>query len=227
MNRSFRKSGRISTLAGASLSLLCLCVFGMLFGRNAAEAAQGTFGGASGFAPRFAIADFDGDRKPDVATVQVVRQAATDSYYFIRLELSAGETSAIGITGPQGGLRLEARDVNGDDATDLIVTTAMDSRFVAVLLNDGHGKFTRAKVGAFPNIERDEGVRLTAAHGPAQECAALQLTRSTFGIDALYSSGKSPDLRSKSPLAGDCDANLTYVWCGKSGRSPPFGVSHP
>ena len=226
MNRCFRKSGRVTTLARASLGLFCLCAFGMVFGRNAAEAAQGTLGGASGFSPRFAIADFDGDRKPDVATVQVVRQAATESYYFIRLELSAGEASAIGITGPQGGLRLEARDVNGDDATDLIVTTAMDSRFVAVLLNDGHGRFTLAKAGAFPNIERDEGIRLSAAHGPTEECAALQLTRSTFGVEALYSSGTGPDLKSESPLAGNCGASLTYVWRGKPGRSPPFVVFH-
>ncbi|MGO9310030.1 MAG: FG-GAP repeat domain-containing protein [Spirochaetia bacterium] len=117
-----------------SLSLLCLCVFTMAFGGNAAEAAQGTSGAAGGFSPRFAIADFDGDRKPDVATVQVVREAALDSFYSIRLQLSTGEESAIGITGPQGGLELVARDVNGDDVIDLVVTTAMGSRFVAVLI---------------------------------------------------------------------------------------------
>ena len=121
----------------------------MVFGRTVAVAAQGTSGGTRGFSPRFAIADFDGDRKPDVATVQLVREAALDSVYFIRLQLSTGEESAMRIIRPQGGLELVARDVNGDDAMDLVVTAAMGSHFVAVLINDGHGKFTLAKAGAF------------------------------------------------------------------------------
>jgi hypothetical protein len=150
-------------MARGSLSLLCLCVFALVLGRNAAEAAQGTSGGAGGFAPGFAIADFDGDQKPDLATVQVERDAAGGTRYSIRLQLSAGEESAIRITGPQGGLELVARDVNGDDVIDLVVTTAMGSHFVAVLINDGHGKFTLAKAGAFPSIESDQGVRLDAA----------------------------------------------------------------
>jgi hypothetical protein len=226
MSRRFCTRDKVAKVARVSLSLLCLCVCAMVLGRNAAQAAQGTSGRTNGFSAQFAIADFDGDRNPDVATVQVVREAAMDSFYSIRLQLSAGEESAIGIAGPQGGLELVARDVNGDDAIDLIVTTAMDSHFVAVLINDGHGKFTLAKPGAFPSIESDEGVRLVAAHGPAEECAALQFTRSTFGIEALRDAGTGLEPKSKFPLVGDCNANLPRVWRGKSGRSPPFSVFH-
>ena len=225
MNRSIRTRCKVSSVARASVSLLGACAFAMVFG-GTTTAARGTSGGAGGFSPRFAIADFDGDRIPDLATVQVVRQAATDSFYSIRLQLSAGEELAIGIAGPRGGLQLVARDVNGDDATDLVVTTAMGSHFVAVLLNDGHGKFTLAKPGEYPSIERDEGICLTAARGPAEECTALQLTRCSFGIEALHDSGIGPELRSRFPLVGDSDANLPRVWRGKSGRSPPFPVFH-
>jgi hypothetical protein len=227
MSRRFCTKDKFAKVAWVSLSLLCLCVFAMVFGRNVAEAAQGTSGGTSGFSPRFAIADFDGDRKPDLATVQVVREAALDSFYSIRLQLSAGEESAIGIAGPQGGLELVARDVNGDDVIDLVVTTVMDSHFVAVLINDGHGKFTLAKPGAFPSIESDEGVRLVAAQEPAEECAALQFTWSAFGIEVLGDSGTDLEQKSKFSLVGDYNANLPEVRPGKSGRSPPFAVFHP
>ena len=226
MSRRFCTRDKIARAAWVSLSLLCFCVFAMVFGRDSAQAAQGTSGEASRFSPQFAIADFDGDRKPDVATVEIVREAALDSYYSIRLRLSAGEDSAIGIAGPQGGLELVARDVNGDDVMDLVVTTAMGSRFVAILINDGHGKFTLAKAGAFPSIESDEGVRLVAAQEPAEECAALQLTRGTFGIETLCDSGTGPEQRSKFPPLSECNANLPDVWRGKSGRSPPFPVFH-
>jgi len=227
MSPRFCTKGAIAKVARVSLSLLCLCVFTRVFDGNAAEAAQGTSGGTSGFSPRFAIADFDGDRKPDVATVQVVREAALDSFYSIRLQLSTGEASAIGITGPQGGLELVARDVNGDDLIDLVVTTAMGSHFVAVLINDGHGKFTLAKAGAFPSIESDEGNRLVATQEPSEECAALQFTRSTFGIEARDDAGTGLEQKSKFPRVASCDGNLPRVWRGKSGRSPPFAVFHP
>jgi hypothetical protein len=226
MSRSFRTTCVIPGAARASLRLLCIGVFAMTLGGNAAEAAQGTSGGASGFSPRFAIADFDGDRKPDLATVQVVREEALDSFYSIRLQLSAGEESAIGIAGPRGGLELVALDVNGDDAIDLVVTTAMDSHFVAVLLNDGHGKFTLAKAGAFPNIENEQGIHLVGAQYPAEECAALQFTCSTFGIEALDDSGTGIEQKSKFPLATDYKANLPGVRAGKPGRSPPVSVFH-
>jgi len=226
MTQGLRTRGKIPGVARACLSLLCLCVFAMALGGNVAEAAQRTSGGTSGFSPRFAIADFDGDRKPDLAIVQVVREAAMDSFYSIRLQLSTGEESAIDIAGPQGGLRISPRDVNGDDAIDLVVTTAMDSHFVAVLLNDGHGKFTLAKAGAFPGIESEKGMRLDAAQVPAEECAALQLTRSTFGIEAPHDAGTGLEHKSKFPLATDGNANLPGVRPGKSGRSPPVSVFH-
>lgn len=226
MSRSFRTRRKIPGVALASLRLLCIGVFAMTLGGTAAEAAQGTSGGASGFSPRFAIADFDGDQKPDLATVQVERDAVIGTRYSIRLQLSAVGESAIGITGPQGGLRILPRYVDGDDAMDLVVTAAMDSHFVAVLLNDGHGKFTLAKPGAFPSVEGDERIRLFAAQEAAEECAALQCTWSTFGIEALDESGTGPEQKSKFPVTGDGNANLPGVRPGKSGRSPPVSVFH-
>jgi len=104
MGRRFCTRRKIVNVARVSLGLLCLCVFAMLFGRNAEEAVHRTSGGAGGFARGFAIADFDGDQKPGLATVQIERDPAGGTRYSIRLQLSAGEESAIGITGPQGGL---------------------------------------------------------------------------------------------------------------------------
>ncbi len=201
--------------------LLCLCGAVALSGHDATEAAQGSFPGKSRFTPRFAIADFDGDLKPDLATVQVEQDAARGTHYSIRLQLSAGEESAIAITGPLGGLQLEPRDVNGDDALDLIVTTAMASRFVAILINDGHGKFRLARDGEFPGIEKDQGVRLGVAQIPAEEHATLQLPRSTFGIEELTESGAVPERNSRFLLVGPYPEKLVGFRQGKSARSPP------
>lgn len=93
---------------------------------------------------RFVIGDFDGDRQPDVATVEMVRFSPSHSRYAVSFQLSKGRLQTIGLTGPAGGLLLLARDVNGDSALDLVLVTAWQHSLVAVFLNDGFGNFAAA-----------------------------------------------------------------------------------
>src|ERR1700736_4001390 len=105
--------------------------------------------------PQFAIEDFDGDSRPDIATVVEGRSGAVDNHYRIRFQLSGGGSQNIDLTAPVGGLDLSSRDVNGDDFLDVVVTTAGTNRPVAVLLNDGAGAFTASDPSAFPGAFRN------------------------------------------------------------------------
>ncbi len=99
---------------------------------------------------QFAVADFDGDLSPDIASVQSGQSNASGTDYWIRLQLSAARRESIRVVGPVGGLRIEARDVNGDHAVDLVLATAWLGQPVAIFLNDGHGRFSRVEPTAFP-----------------------------------------------------------------------------
>ena len=101
-------------------------------------------------ASQFAIADFDGDSRPDIATVDVGQSSALATRYWIGFRLSTGSQQTVGIAAPTGGLQLRSRDVNGDNYPDLIITTLWTGQPVAVLLNDGRGNFTRSEPSAFP-----------------------------------------------------------------------------
>jgi len=96
---------------------------------------------ANSHSPNFAVRDFDGDQKPDLVLIHVLRDGAKSSRYSIDFQLSSGPTPTIGIIAPTGGLQLTPSDVNGDDVVDLIVTSPFDSGFVAILVNDGRGNF--------------------------------------------------------------------------------------
>src|SRR5215471_17269277 len=61
---------------------------------------------------QFAIADFDGDQQPDLATVEMVRFNSLHSNYWLSFRRSRGGLQTIGVTGPPGGLALLGRDVN-------------------------------------------------------------------------------------------------------------------
>lgn len=98
----------------------------------------------------FAIADFDGDLLPDLASIQTGRSDFSQTEYWIQLQLTTTERQSIQVVGPVGGLQIVARDINGDRAVDLVLTTAWFNKPVAILLNNGHGNFTRADPAAFP-----------------------------------------------------------------------------
>jgi hypothetical protein len=107
-----------------------------------------------GIAPQFAIQDFDGDSRPDVATVEEWR-GTPGNHYQIRFRLSTGASQDIDLIAPAGGLDISSRDVNGDDFADVVVTTAGTKRPVVVLLNDGRGNFTASDPAAFPGAFPD------------------------------------------------------------------------
>ena len=117
--------------------------------------------GSIGLGPSFAIADFDGDQRLDLASIESSQTGATSTSYSIQLHLTGSGRRAVQLIGPSGGLAIEARDVNGDSAVDLVVTTAWLRQPVAILLNDGHGRFSRAEPsqfsGAFSDPQRNWG----------------------------------------------------------------------
>jgi hypothetical protein len=116
-----------------------------------------------------AIADFDGDHRLDLARIQNGRYGCGGSAYWIQFQLSTAGRQSIQLVAPPGGLRIEARDVNGDHAVDLVFTTAWFRQPVAILLNDGRGSFSSADPTAFAELFSEpkticvSGRRLAAA----------------------------------------------------------------
>jgi hypothetical protein len=132
-------------------SLVLLLFFGFVGGIAAARANASNPPAVSiGPGPQVAISDFDGDRHPDTASIQAGPSGPGRTDYWIQLELSATGRQFIRLAAPAGGLQIEARDVNGDHAVDLVLTTAWFRQPVAILLNDGHGGFSRVEPTAFP-----------------------------------------------------------------------------
>ena len=146
---------------------------------------------------RFAIGDFDGDRQPDLATVEVARFNSLHSRYSISFRLSKGGSQTIGVTAPAGGLALFAQDVNGDRALDVVLVTAWRHELVAVLLNDGKGNFLAAdprqfeisavpantQIGRAPWLPEDRTVlsfQYSAVREPSRQIAAARESKAAF-----------------------------------------------
>jgi hypothetical protein len=173
----------------AKMALLAACAVLVVFcvgadfappAANATPPAKDSSSAALRLNSSFAIADFDGDRRPDLATAEIEQSDSRLTRYLIRFRLAAAANSsgqAIGVTGAFGLPQISAIDVNGDHALDLVITAAGQQQPIAVLLNDGRGKFSVVKPGDFPAAALDSPWRWASANRHIPDLAALIPTR--------------------------------------------------
>ena len=209
----------------AWLALLLLCaVFGA---RGSAAPVSSPSLASSQFrmTSQFAIADFDGDSLPDMATVELGQTGISRARYWIGFQMSAGSHQRIGVTAPIGGLEIATRDVNGDHSLDLIVTTTWLNRPVAILLNDGHGNFTVTDPAAFAGVVSSVDRAWTPPGSQAKDAVAALLSRS-WGDCALDHRSSQASVAPESP-ATEVRRQLAFpLGVSVLGRAPPRFVHH-
>jgi hypothetical protein len=175
-------------------------------------------------AAHFTIADFDGDSRPDLASVDVGQSISRNTLYWIAFHLSGGAGQTVGITAPTGGLQITSRDVNGDSFPDVIVTASWTNKPVAILLNDGLGNFTAANPAEFQSAFIDSEDSWTAATDEIRDATALPLSRWVPG-DCLPKGGPLSARRMTARLTPrPCCVSLYGSVSRFSGRAPPFSA---
>lgn len=172
MARTFmRVRNRQRSLRAAALWLFAALSLLLVFSRRTAAASPASA------AANFAIADFDGDSRPDFASVDAGQISSRLTKYWIEFRLSGGPSRGVAITGPSGGLQIASRDVNGDSFPDVIVTTVWSNTPVAVLLNDGVGNFTSSSPSEFQSAFTSSGASWTLDADEIRDATALPLAR--------------------------------------------------
>jgi hypothetical protein len=173
----------------------------------------------------FAIADFDGDRRPDLASVRSGANSSGSTNYSIQLQLSAVGQQSIQLVAPTGGLFIEARDVNGDNAVDLVLTTAWFRQPVAIYLNDGHGGFSREDPSAFPGAFSESTTNWTSTTNQTADALGVP-PQSGAGIREAEPSS----LHDRSPQGPIPPSTVGFpinpFLVSQPGRSPPSEVSY-
>jgi hypothetical protein len=176
---SMRMLAHVSRMRGAAAGFLLPLCWGVcaMSVTPAANAAQVKPALSAPIISPFAVADFDGDSQLDIATVQTGQFGSLETKYWIHFQLSSGPRQFILVTAPSGGLHIVPRDVNGDNALDLVVTTAAQHQPVAVLLNDGRGNFTAHDPGQFSASFREPLSSWAPTLARTPEAAAAMLAR--------------------------------------------------
>lgn len=215
----------LQRLAPIAMAILCIGAFLALFhvARSGTEV-PGTHLVRTAVAQgstHFAIADFDGDQQPDLAMIRVTRDGSPNAEYSLELRLSSGKREPIGLAGPAGGLEISPEDVNGDKFADLVITSQMDTEFVAILLNDGKGNFTQAERSSFPDVGRRANSHLSVPSPGFTHETPLAPSRGQADSDAEAALRLPP--RQNPSLLASVRTQTTYaafILLG-AGRAPP------
>ena len=170
----------------------------------------------------FAIGDFDGDRIPDLATVEAKPNGTQgDSRYAIRLQLTSGGAQVFGLTAPAGGLQIVAQDINGDNALDVLVRTPWQHQAIAVLLNDGHGNFTVADPGAFAASTHDRETQWGSGSVAFSDGGVLVRLESSHGGVDVQLVGNDLQAREMLPFRRGNIHTIALLICSVHDRAPP------
>lgn len=141
----------------------------------------------------WAMADFDGDSRPDLAVTKMEARGS-GFVYWLELDLSTnrGGGSAVqpglpAIASSKFGLHLTPRDVDGDHDLDIVVTMGIARQPVAVWINDGQGRFAEGDLAAYPALTCLEDLSLCAQSRPqATPLLYNQGRRSWIGLNPGY-----------------------------------------
>ena len=218
---------RLSWSRAVGLAFALLCLVGSSGSAHAVSAGRPSWPAT---APRvrsqFAIADYDEDSRPDLATVQAGQIGSSDTRYLIGFQLSTGQRQTIGITAPAGGLQITSRDVNGDSFLDVVVTTAWTNRPVAVLLNDGQGNFRASNPSAFPEAFTTSEKSWASTTDEVKGATAVLLSRYPTGNCPEGSRLSSPRNVARLLVLRDSRNSLSFAVVSSLGRAPPSFVLH-
>jgi hypothetical protein len=92
------------------------------------------------------LSDLDGDRQADSAFAEPQMAPSRPDRYRIEIHLTQGPATEFYLDlSPAGGVRIAARDIDGDDDLDLVVMSRFQ-QLLGVWINDGHGQFTKGEL---------------------------------------------------------------------------------
>jgi hypothetical protein len=180
----------------------------------------------------WAVADFDGDSRPDMAITKMEAQGA-GYVYWLELDLSTRRTGDSArqhpgfpvVASSMFGLHLTPRDVDGDHDLDIVVTIGFARQPVAVWINDGQGGFEEGDLAAYPALSCLEEFSLSPQNRPESTPVLYdQSRRSWFGL--IVSGLRQPNVpsdREPVPQPGSLISRLPTD--RRSARAPPSVLS--
>jgi len=168
--------------------------------------------------------DLDGDHIPETATVH-----QSGSVYRVSIHFTSGRPRLrLTVYRPEGeaGLSFEARDIDNDHNTDLVITSATSLQPLAVWLNRGKAKFQKVRPWPYGRFGNYTGPSLNHHRTTHQPCPAVSSSGDllAYPVEMDHLSHSGPDVQHaghSDPEHRRSDLILRQV----SPRGPPLHIA--
>jgi len=107
----------------------------------------------------WALADFNGDLRPDLATASPVHHDALGYLQEVRIDLGQSAHTSFTFWSRAARVQFGAWDIDGDDDRDIIVVELLSKRPIGVWLNDGTGSFEPGDLTKFQKLWTSDSTR--------------------------------------------------------------------
>ncbi len=193
-----------------------------LFAEGGPDRAIRRAGWADPLGGRLAIADFDRDQKADGAVVLRPELPRPAGRYRVEVHFSGRPSLEFTVHFTGGAVALEARDIDQDHDSDLVVTQRFTAKGVKVWINDGKGGFQEGRLEDYPGLSGREPLTLQAPGYASSSPAGLRQTTRSDSADVFSGAVlRPPDCRRLSrTLAGHVYRGAGIHGAGRP-RAPP------
>jgi len=177
---------------------------------------------AEPFAGTLAVADLDGDKKPDGAVLFDFAGLHSGSRR-IQLHFSDRPDTEFAFESMEQALTLTAWDIDNDGDTDLVVEEFFTHKPLHVWINEGHGDFREGRVSDLPSVDLRPRQNLQAPSKPAGGLVLCLPSQRGFEIAILTvpQLGR-PTLGSRRHVISPHSWSLSHAQALNSSRAPPL-----
>jgi hypothetical protein len=167
----------------------------------------------------WALSDFDGDSKIDLATTGPGRGDGRGYSHEVRLNLSASRETSFTFRSRSARIQLSAWDVDGDNDRDIVILESSTLEPIGVWLNDGFGNFAEGDLADFKDALQRNGRAFEFRAPRFRMLPALREQR--VQADVLRNSIMRPDVSSEAPASEGRQAVQNFHRSDARPRAPP------
>lgn len=193
---------------------------------RAQDGAQGALSRLSFTTPlerTVAIADLDGDHKPDGAILLKSRWLGPQQNLSIQLHFTDRPNTELTFQSDSQALTVTAWDIDHDGDIDLVVEETFSHKPISVWINEGHGDFHEGRVQDYPSLAATGSTQIQAPPDQRDRVALSLSSQRGFEKTVLANAllARPPSIN-RSLFFSSATDGISRSGASNSSRAPPL-----